>query len=72
NVNLILWKPGTVRVNVRDQSLRAAQSIAPGSVQHFIYRSPARGWYYLEVKVTSPGSGPYALTLTKTPLKKHA
>jgi hypothetical protein len=72
NVNLILWKPGTVRVNVRDQSLRAAQSIAPGAVQHFIYRSPTRGWYYLEVKVTSPGSGPYALTIAKIPLHKRS
>jgi hypothetical protein len=66
NVNLILWRPGTVRVDVRDQSLRAAESIAPGSVQHVLYRAPARGWYYLEVKATSPGGGPYALTLAKT------
>lgn len=65
NVNLILWRPGTVRVDARDRSLRAAQSIAPGAVQHVLYRSTTRGWYYLEVKVASPGSGPYALTLTK-------
>ena len=65
NVNLILWRPGTVRVDARDRNLRAAQSIAPGAVQHVLYRATTRGWYYLEVKVTSPGSGPYALALTK-------
>jgi subtilisin family serine protease len=71
NVNLILWRPGTDRVTVRDRSLRVAQSIAPGAVQHVVYRSLTRGWYYLEVKVTSPGSGPYALALSKTTPRKQ-
>jgi subtilisin family serine protease len=67
NVNLVLWKPGTSRVNdLRTQTRRAAQSIAPGSSQRMAFRAPGRGWYYLEVKVTSPGSGPYTLTLRKT------
>jgi subtilisin family serine protease len=70
NVNLVLWKPRTVQVNSRDRTLRAAQSIAPGAVQHVLYRSTVRGWYYLEVKVVSPGSGPYVLTLTKTAPRK--
>ena len=67
NVNLVLWKPGTVRVDdLRTQTKRAAQSIAPGSAQKVTFKAPGRGWYYLEVKVTSPGSGPYTLTLAKT------
>jgi subtilisin family serine protease len=67
NVNLVLWKPGTSRVDdLRTQTLRAAQSIAPGSTQSVTFRAPGRGWYYIEVKVTSPGFGPYTLTLNKT------
>jgi subtilisin family serine protease len=67
NVSLVLWKPGTRRVDdLRAQTLRAAQSIAPGSTQRFTFTAPGRGWYYVEVKVTAPGYGPYTLTLTKT------
>jgi subtilisin family serine protease len=67
NVDLVLWKPGTSRVNdLRTQTMRAAQSIVPGSTQRVNFEAPGRGWYYVEVKVTSPGAGPYTLTLTKT------
>jgi subtilisin family serine protease len=67
NVSLVLWKPGTRRVDdLRAQTLRAAQSIAPGSMQRVTYKAPGRGWYYVEVKVTAPGYGPYTLTLAKT------
>ena len=67
NVDLVLWKPGTSRVNdLRTQTMRAAQSIVPGSTQRVTFRAPGRGWYYVEVKVTSPGAGPYTLRLTKT------
>jgi subtilisin family serine protease len=67
NVNLVLWRPGTTRVDdVRARKLRAAQSIAPGGSQRLTFTARGRGWYYLEVKATSPGSGPYTLTFTKT------
>jgi subtilisin family serine protease len=69
NVNLLLWRPGTVDVlsAKRAKGMRVAQSVAPGSQQHLVFRSQRSGWYYVEVRVTSPGSGPYALALTKTP-----
>jgi hypothetical protein len=64
--NLLLWKPGTLRVNdVRRQNLRAAQSIAPGSVHRLSYRVRATGWYYVEAKLATKGSGAYTLTLTR-------
>ena len=64
--NLLLWKPGTKRVDdLRKQNLRAAQSIAPGAVHRLGYRSPKKGWYYVEVKIATRGSGPYQLTLTR-------
>jgi subtilisin family serine protease len=68
NVNLVLWRPGTKRVeDLRAQKLRAAASVAPGGVQRVRFTAPGRGWYYLEVKVASPGFGPYTLSLAKTP-----
>jgi subtilisin family serine protease len=66
NVNLVLWKPRTTRVVPGVPALRAAQSIAPGGIQRVVFKAPGRGWYYLEVKVASPGSGPYTLTFSKT------
>jgi hypothetical protein len=64
--NLLLWKPGTLRVNdVRRQNLRAAQSIGPGSVHRLSYRVRATGWYYVEAKLATKGSGAYTLTLTR-------
>jgi hypothetical protein len=66
-VSLTLWKPGTRQVEVpRRTDLRAAQSSSPGARQHVAFTAPARGWYYVEVKVSSPGFGPYTLNLVKT------
>jgi subtilisin family serine protease len=71
NVNLVLWRPGTRHVDdLRAQKLRAAASAAPGGIQRLRFTAPGRGWYYVEVKVTSPGFGPYALTLAKTTAPK--
>jgi subtilisin family serine protease len=65
--NLLLWKPGTRRVNdLRTQSLRAAQAIGPGSSHRLGYRVRKKGWYYVEVKLTTRGYGPYELTITRS------
>ena len=65
--NLLLWRPGTKRVNdLRKQNLRAAQSIGPGASHRLGYRAKQKGWYYVEVKVVTRGSGPYELTLSRT------
>jgi serine protease len=66
--NLLLWKPGTKSVNdLRKQNFRVAQSIGPGSSHKLGYRAPAKGWYYVEVKLVTRGSGPYELTLSRPP-----
>jgi hypothetical protein len=71
NVGLVLWRPGTPHVTVaRRTRYRLAQAIAPAAVQHLVYRSTARGWYYVEVRATAPGGGAYALSLTKAPPPK--
>jgi serine protease len=65
--NLLLWKPGAKRVNdLRTQNLRAAQSIGPGSAHRLGYRVRKKGWYDVEVKVTTRGSGPYELTISRS------
>jgi subtilisin family serine protease len=67
NVALELWRPGTRKVDVPSsvRRLRAAQAAAPGAKQRLAFVAPASGWYYVEVKATSPGSGAYALSLRK-------
>jgi hypothetical protein len=66
NTNLLLWKPGTRRVDdLRAQRLRAAQSVRPGSSERLSYRVVKPGSYFVEVKLASPGSGSYTLTLSK-------
>ena len=65
-VRLTLWKPGTRNVDERrSKDLRAAQSATLGSTQQVRFTARGRGWYYVEVKVSSPGFGPYTLSLTK-------
>jgi hypothetical protein len=64
--NLLLWKPGTKHVNdLRNQHLRAAQSIGPGPTHGIGYKAPVSGWYYAEVKLTAAGFGPYELTIAR-------
>ena len=67
-VNLILWKPGTRQLESTraKKTLRAAQSVSPGAMQHLTFRAPGRGRYYVEVKVAAPGFGSYTLSLVKT------
>jgi len=66
NVSLVLWKPGTKRLDdAGSRTLRAAQAVAPGANQHIAFTAPGRGWYYVEVKVSKPGFGPYTLMLDK-------
>jgi subtilisin family serine protease len=65
-VSLMLWKPGTKRIDeAKAKTLRVAQSAMPGASQKVTFTAPGRGWYYVEVKVASPGFGPYTLTLSK-------
>jgi hypothetical protein len=68
---LFLWRPGTTRVeglSVGLQRKRVAQSLPVGAGQRFAYRAPVRGggWYFLQVKIGSQGSGAYTLTYRKT------
>ncbi len=67
NSNLFLWKPGTTSIggSAVAQRFLAAQSKSPGSVDKIRLRVKRAGWYYLVVKVSTPGSGRYALRYRK-------
>jgi hypothetical protein len=69
---LALWRPGTKRVDVGSadlQRLRVATSARNGAEEQLVHRAPARGlgrgWYFLQVRLASPGSGRYTLAYTK-------
>jgi subtilisin family serine protease len=71
DTNLALWRPGTERVeglSPKIQSNRVTQSVRAGPNESFSYRAPRGGWYFVEVKLGTPGSGGYALRLVKSPL----
>jgi subtilisin family serine protease len=68
NTDLLLWRPGTLRVEglALDLRRRAAQSVRPGAKERITYRAPAGGWYYVQVKLTQPGAGTYRLAFAKS------
>ena len=70
NSALLLWKPGTSRVegrlSVRLLEQRVAASTRRGWRQRVSYRARQAGWHYLQVKVVGRGSGPYRIRYTKS------
>jgi hypothetical protein len=67
---LFLWKPGTRRVGDFADLRKLAARATVGDVRRIRYTAPARGWYYLQVKVTARGAGKYTLRYFKrAPLK---
>lgn len=69
DTNLVLWRPGTQQVEGLSpalQSRRVTESAHAGSREHFIHRARQAGWYYVEVKLTTPGSGAYTLQISKS------
>ncbi len=59
--NLILWRPGTQRVeglSADVQRMRLTQSTRVGPNEALSYRASHGGWYYVEVKMAGPGRRP--------------
>jgi stage II sporulation protein D len=69
DVNLVLWKPGTRTIQgvSRGHARQVATSSAgPGSRERIHrYRVRRGGSYYLEVRLSKPGAGPYSLSFAK-------
>ena len=71
DTNLVLWRPGTTQVEglaTGVQTRRVTQSTRVGPNEHFLHRAAETGWYYVEVKLTTPGSGSYHLHISKSKL----
>jgi hypothetical protein len=66
DTNLILWRPGTVRVDDISSVGRIVQQSAKTGPQEYLpYRAPRAGTYYIQVKLGSRGSGRYRLFIVK-------
>jgi hypothetical protein len=66
DTNLLLWKPGTRRVDdLSSLRMIVRQSARPGPREFLSYRAPKAGTYYIQVKLGSRGSGRYRLSIVK-------
>ena len=62
DVSLILWKPALTSLATATSDLRARRSIHPaGAPEHLHFRAARAGWYYVQVKLASPGFGAYRI-----------
>jgi subtilisin family serine protease len=71
DTNVVLWSPGTTSVeglSATLQARRVTQSARAGPNEHFLHRAREGGWYYVEVKLTTPGAGQYRLHISKSRL----
>ena len=68
DADLVLWKPGTKRVEGLSLALlrkRAAMSATRKAKERIHYRARAAGWYFIEAKLVQPGDGAYRLAFVK-------
>jgi hypothetical protein len=64
DVNLVIWMPGTRRLNdVR--SLQGPTSATEGAREKVAHRAERAGRYYVHVKIADPGAGHYTLQLVR-------
>jgi subtilisin family serine protease len=66
DTNLILWRPGTKRIDdLGSLDLVAKQSARPGPKENLSYRAQKAGWHYVQVKLATRGAGKYRLVIVK-------
>ena len=66
DLGLALWLPATRSIeDVRNSRLRVRTSARPGDRQYFSYRAPKAGTYFVQVRMSTPGSATYRLTIVK-------
>jgi subtilisin family serine protease len=64
DTSIVLWKPGLQSLALATDDLRARRSVHPQGVpERIVYRARTSGWYYLQVKLARPGSGPYSIRI---------
>jgi len=66
-VDVVLWKPGTRRIeDVRSLNVvRQSKPVGTSGVEVVRYRASKAGIYYLHVKIPEPGATPYLLRIVR-------
>jgi hypothetical protein len=66
DLSLALWLPTTRSIeDVRAFRQRVRVSARPGSREYFSFRTRAAGTYYIQVRMSSPGTTSYRLAIVK-------
>jgi subtilisin family serine protease len=67
DLNLALWSPKAWSIyDVRTLKYRIRTSARPGGREYFAYRAARTGTYYVQVRISTPGSDRYRLTVAKS------
>lgn len=67
DLSLALWRPQARSIEGADSlRFRATTSTRTGARQYLAYRARERGLHYLQVRIASPGTARYRLTLVKS------
>jgi subtilisin family serine protease len=67
DLSLALWLPSTPSIEgVRNLRFRAAASARNGPRQYLSYRAREAGLHFVQVRISSPGSARYRLTVVKS------
>ena len=66
DLSLALWLPQARAIgNVRSLRFRARISARPAAREYFSHRAAKAGWYFVQVRMSSPGVTRYRLTVVK-------
>jgi thermitase len=67
DLNLALWLPKTWSIyDVRTLRFRIRASARPGGREYFSYRAARAGNYFVQVRISTPGSARYRLAVVKS------
>ena len=70
--SLALWRPGTRRVDELNRQRRLAVRDDFGVVKQIDFRARRGGWYYLQVKLSTPLASRYTLRFVKSRIRRPA
>jgi hypothetical protein len=71
--SLVLWRPGTRRVDeLANNARRLAARDDVGIDKQIVFRAKRGGWYYLQVKLSTPLVSRYSLRFVKSKLRRPA
>ena len=66
DLNLALWLPATTSIeDVRSFRMRVRVSARPGGREYFSFQARVTGTYFVQVRMSNPGTAPYRLIVVK-------